>query len=116
MSRYTTLSALTIGAVAAGLFATSPAMASDVPSFCPFQGVQFMPDGSQEFGVEANGAGCVVVDVQGGGVTLSEVVVAPGWTDEVKRDDDRRVEVRFAATETKDRVEVRVEPGKTEVK
>lgn len=116
MPRYAALSSLTVAALAVGLFASSPAMASDVQNFCPFQGVQLGSDGSQEFGVEANGAGCVVADAVDGRMSLAEVIVAPGWTDQVKRSNDGRVEVRFSETSTNDRVEVRIEPGKTEVK
>ena len=116
MPRYTAFSALTIAALAAGMFAASPAMASDVQTYCPFQGVQFLPDGSQQFGVEANGAGCVVVDATNAGASLTEVVLAPEWTYEVKRNEDGRVEVRFTESSTGDRAEVRIEPGKTEVK
>ncbi len=116
MPRYTAFSALTIAALAAGMFAASPAMASDVVTYCPFSGVQFLPDGTQQFGVEANGAGCVVVNTTSTGASLDEVIVAPEWTYEVKRNEDGRVEVRFTEPETKDRVRVKVEPGKTEVR
>ena len=116
MPRYTAFSALTIAALAAGTFAASPAMASHVVTYCPFSGVQFLPDGTQQFGVEANGTGCVVINADSTGASLDEVVLAPEWTYEVKRNDDGRVEVRFTEPSTKDRVRVRVEPGKTEVR
>lgn len=115
MPRYAALGSFTVAALAAGVFAAGPALAS-TPSYCPFQGVQILANGVQEFGVEANGAGCVVVDATSAGMSLADLVVAPGWTSEVKRNDDGRVEVRFTEPSTKDRVEVRVEPGKTEVK
>lgn len=120
---------LAAGMIAAGLFAAAPAQAAPAASsapaetqmFCPFEGVQRQPDGSEAFSVEANGAGCVVVEGVDGGsrVALVQLIVAPGWTAEVKdgdRSTDDRVDVRFTQTATRDRVEVRVEPGKTEVK
>jgi hypothetical protein len=116
MPRFAALSSLTIAALAAGMFAAGPAMASDVQTYCPFSGVQSLADGSQQFGVEANGAGCVVVNADNTGISLAEVVVAPEWNYEVKRNEDGRVEVRFTEPSTNDRAEVRVEPGKTEVK
>lgn len=122
MPRYAALSALTVAAVAAGLLAASPALAKDAPpttdaqTYCTTSGVQFLPDGSQEFGVEANGAGCVVVRTlpDNGGLMLSDLVVAPGWSYQVKSFDPDRIEVRFSSSN--DRAEVRIEPGKTEVK
>lgn len=105
--------------LAAGLFTAGPALAvtpAEATTFCPFPGSQRLPDGSIEFGVEANGAGCVVVIANNGGVALEEVVLAPGWTDEVKDSGDRRVRVRFTQPATGDRHEVRIEPGKTEVR
>jgi hypothetical protein len=114
MPRYAALGSFTVAALAAGVFAAGPAFASD-PTYCPFQGVQFLSNGVQQFGVEANGAGCVVVNATSAGMTLADLVVAPGWTPELK-DNDGRVEVRFTQSSTDDRTEVRVEPGKTEVK
>ncbi|HEY9388589.1 MAG TPA: hypothetical protein VIR27_02320 [Mycobacteriales bacterium] len=116
MPRLAVLSSLSVAAVAAGMFVAGPAMASDVQTYCPFSGVQSLADGSLQFGVEANGAGCVVVNTTNAGASLTEVVLAPEWNYEVKRNDDGRVEVRFTESRTDDRTEVRVEPGKTEVK
>ena len=105
--------------LAAGLFTAGPALAAtpaETTTFCPFPGGIQLADGSVEFGVEADGAGCVVVDGTTRGVTLVEVVLAPGWTDEIKDSGPKRVEVRFTEPATGDRHEVRVEPGRTEVK
>jgi hypothetical protein len=107
-------------AIAAAAAAAAPARADD-PTFCPSPVLLQLPDGSVEFGTDANGAGCVVVRVPaGGGITLREVVLAPGWTDEVKSaggtKSGSRVEVRFTERTTGRRVEVRIEPGRTEIK
>jgi hypothetical protein len=93
-------------------------------TFCPFPGVQQLPGDASMFGVEANGAGCVVVYVfdAGGAMVPNQIVVAPGWTDQNKSDPGSpghfadRVDVVFTQSGTGDRVEVLVEPGKTEVK
>lgn len=115
MRRSAVLASLSVAAVAAGLLATSPALASSTPNYCPFSGTQFR-DGMQEFTVNANGAGCLVIGTTQGAVSMVDLVAAPGWTYEIKDNDGDRVEVRFANQSTDDRAEVRVEPGKTEVK
>ena len=77
------------------------------------------PDGWIEFGTDANGAGCVVVRVlAGGGITLSDVVAAPGWTDDVKSaggaKSGGRIEVRFTEFATR-RIEARIQLGRTDM-
>lgn len=116
MPRYLALSSLALAAVTAGLVATTPASADGAQTLCPFSGAQVLPDGSLQMAIEANGAGCVVVNTDSAGVGLDDVILAPGWSSQVKRDDNRRVEVRFTESATGDRVEARAEPGKTEVK
>lgn len=80
------------------------------------------PDGSVLFCVEALGAGAVVART---GVVLDHVIVAPGWSAVNSSGGGPRngqgavsgkVDVRFENSTTGDKVEVRLEPGKTEVK
>lgn len=108
-------------AAAAILLSAAPALAKPTPppppspaTSCPAQ-VQ-NPDGSVTFGVEANGAGCVVVRSTAQGVSLVEVVLAPDWSSQLKGGGNGRVDVQFGQAASGARVEVRVEPGKTEVK
>ena len=61
------------------------------------------------------GTVCVV----SGTTLLSSVSVADGWSAEVKSDgtdSNERTEVRFTEPTTDDRVELRYEPGRTEIK
>lgn len=120
MRRILLLAVSAVSAIfAAGLFTAGPALAAtpaETTTFCPFTGGIQLPDGRVEFGVEADGAGCVVVAGDTSGVTLEQVVLAPGWTDEVKDSGPKRVDVRFTEPATGDRHEVRVEVGRTEVK
>jgi hypothetical protein len=137
MSRFRGLAAaLAVSATAATLFTASPALAQSapqplsetpVPTFCPegtVPGTQ-QPDGSVIFGVEANGAGCVVVRTIPQGVALVEVIVAPGWTWTFNGGGGSRhgggavsgkVDIQFEQLTTGEKVEVRIESGKTEVK
>jgi hypothetical protein len=128
---------LCTGATAATLFTASPALAQSAPpppppgttvaTFCPAGTVPggLQPDGSLLFGVEANGAGCVVVRSIPEGLALVEVVVAPGWDwvfggggggRQGQGAISGKVDIRFENAATGDKVEVRIEPGKTEVK
>ena len=52
------------------------------------------------------------------GTTLfATMTVTPGWRGEVKSDgSDGRTEVRFSESITRDRVELRYEPGRMEIK
>jgi hypothetical protein len=115
-------------AAAATLFTATPALAKPTPpappstaTFCPAEVQQpvVQPDGSVVFGVEANGAGCVVVQGTAQGITLNEVVAAPGWTWTSKNGGGgsrAKVDIQFHQTATGSQVEVRVEPGRTEVR
>ena len=62
---------------------------------------------------ELAGTVCVV-----SGTTLfATMTVTPGWRGEVKSDgSDGRTEVRFSESITRDRVELRYEPGRMEIK
>lgn len=127
--------ALSVSATAAILFTASPALAKSspppppetVPSFCPAGTVpgSQQPDGSVIFGVEANGAGCLVVRTIPQGIGLLETVVAPGWTwtfggggggSHGQGAVSGKVDVKFEQLATGQKVEVRIEPGRTEVK
>jgi hypothetical protein len=129
MSRTSRVAATFAAAAAATLFTAVPAFAKstpppptggDTPTFCPAgtePGTQ-QPDGSIIFGVEANGAGCVVVRTIPQGIGLDHIVLAPGWTAVFKGSHalSGKVEIEFDQTGTRNQVEVRIEPGKTEVK
>lgn len=117
LTRILTASALgaTLGV---GLFTAGPAFAattSDGAMFCPFEGAQVNPDGSTEIAVEANGAGCVLLRAAIVGssntVAVDQVVLAPGWTDEIKKGGPVQIDVRFTQPSTGDRVEVRTRLG-----
>jgi hypothetical protein len=135
--------ALTVCAAAVSLLAASPALAkgggggnpggggtpppSETPAatFCPEgtteQGVT-QPDGTVIFGVEANGAGCVVVQTAPhNGFALLATIDAPGWVSVFRGSgpnagDLSRVEIDYEQFTTGRKVEVRIEPGRTEVK
>ena len=55
----------------------------------------------------------------GGGITLSDVVAAPGWTDDVKSaggaKSGGRIEVRFTELATRRRIEARIQVGRTDM-
>jgi hypothetical protein len=52
-----------------------------------------------------------------GTTRFQSVDVAAGWTAEIKSDGSKgRTDVRFTQTDTGDRVELRYEPGRTEIK
>jgi hypothetical protein len=106
------------GALAAGA-AAAPASA-DTTGFCPFVGSQLQPDGSTLLANEVGSAGCVIVRDANGTLTLDQVIVAPGYTDEIKSaggvEDKNKIEVRFENPTTHDKAEFLFEPGKTEIK
>ena len=122
---------LCVGAAAATMSTAAPALADSTPPpapttlYCPadLQNGQDIvePDGSVLFCVEALGAGAVVART---GVFLEQVIVAPGWTWENASGGGARhgqgavsgkVDIKFTRPATDDKVEVRIEPGKTEV-
>jgi hypothetical protein len=58
-----------------------------------------------------------VVCVQAGGTAFETMNVTPGWSASLKSDgSDGRTEVRFSEAATRDRVELRYEAGRTEIK
>jgi hypothetical protein len=53
------------------------------------------------------------------GIGLDHVIVAPGWTWVFNGGGDAlsgKVDIEFDQTDTRNKVEVRIEPGRTEVK
>ena len=132
MIRISRIAAALSVAVAGTVLTAGPALAQTAPSptptalFCPLelQNGQLIrePDGSVLFCVEALGAGAVVART---GVFLDQVIVAPGWTWVNSSGGSARhgqgaiggkVDIRFASSTSSDKVEVRIEASKTEVK
>ena len=108
-------------ALAAAALAVVPA-AGAAGSYCPADGnlwVVQQADGSTIFANEAAGAGCVWVhSYPAGYLGLDSVILAPGWTYEVKKNGEgtsSRVELRFTETATRKTVDFRVEFGKTRI-
>lgn len=132
MIRISRLAAVLSVAAAGTLLTAGPALAQTAPSststtlYCPLDlqnGQQIREaDGSVLFCVEALGAGAVVART---GVSLEEVIVAPDWTwafsggGGARHGQDAtssKIDIRFSNPTTGDRVEVRIEAGRTEVK
>ena len=99
---------------------TTPAPPTDTP---PVVSIFTCPAGDDTidvpFGFTADGlpelAGTVCV--QGGTTRLDTLDVTPGWVAQVRSDGSRgRTEVRFTSLVTRQRVELRYEPGRTEIK
>jgi hypothetical protein len=58
-----------------------------------------------------------IVCVQAGGTVFETMNVSPGWSAELKSDgSDGRTDVKFSEAVTRDRVELRYEAGRTEIK
>jgi hypothetical protein len=58
-----------------------------------------------------------VVCVESGGTAFETMNVTPGWSATLKSDgSDGRTEVRFSEPATRDRVDLRYEAGRTEIK
>jgi hypothetical protein len=114
-SHRTVLAALV---VAAGL-AAAPAQAAE--PLCPPDPVELFADGSFVYSNQAGDAGCVTARVfANGAARLERVVVAPGWTFQVKASggtsNGSRVQVEFSNRATKERVSVRMEAGRTVIR
>jgi hypothetical protein len=91
-------------------------------SYCPQDPALWsvvQPDGSTIFANEASGAGCVFVrSYLAGYLRLDSVILAPGWTYVVQKNGEgtsSRVELQFTETATRDKVDFRVEFGKTRI-
>jgi len=112
---------LVVAALAAATLAVAPT-ASAAGSYCPEDPALWVvqePDGSTVFANEASGAGCVFVrSFPAGYLRLDSVILAPGWTYDVKKNGEgttSRVELRFKETATGKTVDFRVEYGKTRI-
>jgi hypothetical protein len=117
MSRMRTRTlATTVATAAVALLAVGPATAG-AATYCPSEPTELLADGSVLFSNEANEAGCVTARAYSDGrIGLHGVVVAPGWSYSVKSSDANRVQVQFTQSATRQRVDVRIEPGRTVIK
>ena len=109
-------------ALAAATLAVAPTASAATSTYCPEDPalwVVLQPDGSTVFANEASGAGCVFVrSFPAGYLRLDSVILAPGWTYEVRKNGEgtsSRVELRFKETATGQTVDFRVEFGKTRI-
>jgi hypothetical protein len=104
------------GAFGAMLIPATAASAADAPAFvCPANTdtvevpYAYAADNTPEL------AGTVCVEA--GGTAFETMNVTPGWSAQLKSDgSDGRTEVRFSEAVTRDRVELRYEAGRTEIK
>jgi hypothetical protein len=111
---------IVVAALAAASLAVAPT--ASAATYCPEDPalwVVLQSDGSTIFANEASGAGCVFVrSFPAGYLRLDSVILAPGWTYEVKKNGEgtsSRVELRFKETATGKTVDFRVEFGKTRI-
>src|SRR3954469_10238742 len=111
---------LAVAALAAATLSVAPT--ASAATYCPEDPalwVVLQPDGSTVFANEASGAGCVFVrSFPAGYLRLDSVILAPGWTYEVRKNGEgttSRVELRFKETATGRTVDFRVEFGKTRI-
>jgi hypothetical protein len=97
----------------AGAAALTPTAASQaeviVPPYCP----PYETWGNDVVNA-AGDAGCVVVGNDASGLWLKQVILAPGWSYTVNSSDRSRVRLQF--TNGKQKVDFRVEPGRTYIK
>ena len=110
-------SVVVAGALGAMLIPATSASATESPSVCatgtdaidvPYA---FTADNTPELA----GTVCIV----SGTTQFASVTVADGWSAQVKSDgtaSSDRTEVRFTESSTRDRVELRYEPGRMEIK
>src|SRR3954471_11413690 len=120
MSRLRRLVPVVVAALAAATLSVAPT--ASAATYCPEDPalwVVLQPDGSTVFANEASGAGCVFVrSFPAGYLRLDSVILAPGWTYEVRKNGEgttSRVELRFKETATGQTVDFRVEFGKTRI-
>jgi hypothetical protein len=111
-------SVVVAGAMGAMLIPATAASATEEPASVCAAGTDAV-DVPYAFNDDATpllaGTVCVVT----GTTVLSSVAVTDGWTAQVKSDgtsSSERTEVRFTERETRDRVELRYEPGRMEIK
>jgi hypothetical protein len=73
-------------------------------------------DAGYVFSNQAGDAGCITVISTASGIRLYALALTPGWTADVKSDGEGStagVRVLFTRTATGDKVDARIEPGKT---
>jgi hypothetical protein len=113
-TKFSLSSVLVAGAIGAVLLPAASASATEgfaCPEGTDTVGVPYAYDADSN--PELAGTVCVLT-----GTTVFESVdVTDGWTAEVKSAGTKgRTEVRFTNADTRDRVELRYEPGRTEIK
>ena len=110
-------SVVVAGALGAMLIPATTASAEEAPAVCPVGTdpidvpFAFTADNTPELA----GTVCVV----SGTTEFASVSVTDGWSADVKSDgtsSSARTEVRFTESSTRDRVELRYEPGRMEIK
>jgi hypothetical protein len=103
-------------------FAVAPGAAhADYDTWCPAEPVSYFADGSFIYSNAAGDAGCVTAQVfPNGAARVYKIVVAPGWSYQVKSSggttNGSRVQVDFTQSGTKAKVSVRMEAGRTVIK
>jgi hypothetical protein len=117
----TLLRGLALAAAVAGFAAAAGPAQADYATYCPADPVTALADGTSIYSNAAGDAGCVTAQVfPNGAARVYSIVVAPGWTYQVKSSggttNGSRVQVEFAETATKAKVSVRMEAGKTIIK
>src|SRR4051794_39446138 len=98
---------------------TTPAPASAPTVLCDYSQDGVLADGSSIFSNQANDAGCITVRVSGSTLRLYNIALTPGWTYVVTSNGEgtsSRVAVTFTNTATGQKVEARIEFGKTSIK
>ena len=89
------------------------------PVLCDYSLDGFLPDGSSIFSNQAGDAGCITVQVSGSTLRLYKIALTPGWTYVVTSNGEgtnSRVAVTFTQPTTGQKVEARIEFGKTVIK
>jgi hypothetical protein len=121
MTRTTrSIATLAATALSVGLLAIPSAQAADVSGWsgaCADPRIAALADDGDLLINYAGNAGCVAVRSVNGGPRLEVVVLNPGWsyTSKGSTSDGSRVQLQFSGPTSRDRVDFRIEPGKTRV-
>jgi hypothetical protein len=107
------------GAFGAMLIPATAASATDAPAApgfsCPAD--TDTVEVPYAFDADNNAQLAGVVCVQAGGTTFETMNVTPGWSAQLNSDGSNgRTDVRFSQSATRDRVELRYQAGRTEIK
>ena len=97
----------------------SPTPTPSPTVYCDYSLDGVLADGSTIFSNQANDAGCITVRVSGSRLSLYDIALTPGWTYVVTSNGAgtaSRVAVTFTNTATGQKVEARIELGKTVIK